>query len=1049
MHRSIGWVAFALAAALLSDVRAWGQAEAPPPRLLLPPLGKDATIPAVYWSDFDAIVAAQAVERKQHPDPSVRERHSRFFRGLLSNFRARLDFAAMARVQAPYAVLLAEEYGAEDWRAADARREVERFTRISQATAADQALLAKADLNDPNDPGPVAEARRRVFGANHPEYANSLTREGLAARNAGDFTSALRLLRQAYAIRRDGLGDTHPLTALTLNYLGQVQFDAGDYPQALTSLRAAVATLAKVIDHRHPAYRTALNNLAVVCQRTGDHRRAEELLREALDAFARDVADDAPVRRERRSSIPILAMALAGETAWSGALNLGASFAPIPADRPEQARLLNNLARVSMAAGDWPAARAKLTEAKAIYDALAVDRNASRLYPPKEHATCLNNLGLVHIFAKEYQAAEEVLDAAMKLRERAYRGTGPGFAIGLSSLAFVRAVRGDLDAARPLLAKAVEVLEKDPGIRSVAYADAAANLALVEASGGRATEAAARLRGVIRTAAEQLASSAAVQSEREQLARLQALRGHLDAYLAVGLAAKRPAEELYEPVLMWKGSVFARQRRLRDRQAIIAGGGEAARMLQELENAARQYSAAAKFHDRFPSADSLKRMLSLEQKREELEQSLGAASPRVSEQRKLVADSVAAVRDALPADAVLIDLLEFAAPSLDPNVKPTPKLLAFVVRAKKPLVVVDLGAVAPVAEAIEQWRAGTRRNPAAAATTLRRLLWAPLVEHVRNAPVVLVSPDGVAARFSFAALPGDAADRYLIEERAIGVVPVPQELPTLLAKAGARAQPARSEELLVVGDVDFGSGSGHWSKLPGTAAEAAAVKAMFEKTHPAGAVRSLKGDAATENAVRDKAAHARWIHIASHGYFAPPRQRSGLAAGANEAAAPEVHPGVLCGLVLFGANRDPRPGEDDGVLTALEIGEIDLNGVELAVLSACETGLGATAGGEGVLGLQRGLAVAGARTTMTSLWQVSDKATEMLMVRFYRNLWEKKMGRIEALREAQLWMLNEGSTDPGLQRGAGFDGPEDAPPAKDGRLPPYYWAAFVISGDWR
>lgn len=149
------------------------------------------------------------------------------------------------------------------------------------------------------------------------------------------------------------------------------------------------------------------------------------------------------------------------------------------------------------------------------------------------------------------------------------------------------------------------------------------------------------------------------------------------------------------------------------------------------------------------------------------------------------------------------------------------------------------------------------------------------------------------------------------------------------------------------------------------------------------------------------------------------------------------NPGLLCGLVCAGAN-EPTP-DDDGVLTALEIADLDLGGVELAVLSACETGLGAVAGGDGVLGLQRAFQLAGARATVTSLWQVPDQATGALMARFYENRLGKGMPALKALREAQLWVLNEG-----VKAGALTEEPKNGR-----RTPPLFWAAFVLAGDWR
>jgi CHAT domain-containing protein len=111
----------------------------------------------------------------------------------------------------------------------------------------------------------------------------------------------------------------------------------------------------------------------------------------------------------------------------------------------------------------------------------------------------------------------------------------------------------------------------------------------------------------------------------------------------------------------------------------------------------------------------------------------------------------------------------------------------------------------------------------------------------------------------------------------------------------------------------------------------------------------------------------------------------------------------------------------------------------LAVLSACETGLGELKNGEGVLGLQRAFQLPGARTTVTSLWQVPDAARSALLTRFYENRFQKNLSALESLREAQLWVLNNG-----VKTGILTEEPKNGR-----RTPPIYWAAFTLAGDWR
>jgi CHAT domain-containing protein len=165
-----------------------------------------------------------------------------------------------------------------------------------------------------------------------------------------------------------------------------------------------------------------------------------------------------------------------------------------------------------------------------------------------------------------------------------------------------------------------------------------------------------------------------------------------------------------------------------------------------------------------------------------------------------------------------------------------------------------------------------------------------------------------------------------------------------------------------------------------------------------------------------------------------------------------LNPGVRSSLCLAGVNRgaaaDPAGASDDGHLTAVEVAALDLRAARLVVLSACETGLGRAEAGEGVLGLQRAFQVAGSRSVVASLWKVPDRATQVLMEHFYDGLWRPRpLARAEALRDAQLWMLRNAAGRPELLRGLERAGP--VPPPADGRLPPRYWAAFVLSGDWR
>ena len=159
----------------------------------------------------------------------------------------------------------------------------------------------------------------------------------------------------------------------------------------------------------------------------------------------------------------------------------------------------------------------------------------------------------------------------------------------------------------------------------------------------------------------------------------------------------------------------------------------------------------------------------------------------------------------------------------------------------------------------------------------------------------------------------------------------------------------------------------------------------------------------------------------------------------------------MTGLVFAGANNPKTPGR--GILTGEQLIDLDLSGLELAVLSACETGLGDVAGGEGSFGLQRAFHYAGTTNVVCSLWKVPDESTAALMGLFYKNLWEKNLSPMESLRQAQLEIYKNPGKIGELAKGfrgkfeeVSGKGDVEIKPGKDSKAHPLLWAAFTLSG---
>jgi CHAT domain-containing protein len=356
------------------------------------------------------------------------------------------------------------------------------------------------------------------------------------------------------------------------------------------------------------------------------------------------------------------------------------------------------------------------------------------------------------------------------------------------------------------------------------------------------------------------------------------------------------------------------------------------------------------------------------------------------------------------------------------------------------------------------------------AARLRRAAWDPIEPHLRGVARAFIVPDGALGLVGFAALP-TGETRYVLDSGPpLHYLSAERDLITFADSSAA------GDGLLALGDIRFdcdpGSPAGgagtapddslaglrgglrigcdefrslQFPRLGDTAIEIRSVTELWKRQSAADAQRVtlLTGSQATEDAFKRHAPGRRVLHLATHGFFlqgacvgVTPGMRGigaiGAAGSYRQDRARGGNPLLLSGLVLACANQRASVALDaeDGVLTADEIAALDLRGLEWAVLSACDTGVGEVTSGEGVLGLRRAFRMAGARTIIMSLWSVPDEEAGSWMSEMYESRLEDGLDTAGAVQRASERALRR-------RRNTGRS------------THPLFWASFVAAGDWR
>lgn len=813
----------------------------------------------------------------------------------------------------------------------------------------------------------------RSFGSDHQFVARSLVGLGLLYSGKGGQRRAEPLFQRSLAIYEKALGSDHPNVAVVLNNLGDLYRIEGSFDKALPLYQRALTICEAALGKRDPRVATTLTNLAAVYKATGDYVKAEPLASRAL-----------AIR----------------ETA----------FGPNHRDIAESLNLLGN---IYDARGDY-------SRAEPLYQRAMAIREKNPGQNDSELAKSLNNLAGVCFNKGDYERAEPLYKRAIALYEKTLGPEHPNVALVLNNLATSYAASGDARLAVESLARGLDIEERHLASLLATGSEDQKQAYVAKLSTGTSITLSLHLREAPDN----------TQAARLALTTVLRRKGRVLDALAEGVRNLRLRATPEDQALLQKlaaararlsGKVLKPGEKPEERPATVWGAwGEMPRREEINKIAEEVRQLEAKISAR--SGASIK-----------------AAPPLTLDMiQSLIPDGAALV------EIVLYDLYNFKA------TKPQQKwgaarYAAYVIGRRGPPKWADLGESALIdkdANALRAALRNVRRNDVKlVARALDERVMAPVRKLLGDERTLLVSADGILGLVPFGAFV-DEQNRYLVERYSLSYLATVRDLLRLQVGAASRQGP------VVIANPNFDDdGSANQSKtsvaraapgsrstnlaglafdpLPGTAREAQALKISLR-----GAL-VLTGSTATESAL--KQVHGPSIlHVATHGFFLPDarkeRQEGAYRALFNSDPSGRVlwgeNPLLRSGLALAGFNKG-KSGAEDGVLTALEASGLDLSGTKLVILSACETGVGDVLNGEGVFGLRRAFAIAGAESQVMSLWQVNDESTADLMAAYYKALIAGG-GRSESLRRVQLDTLHSKA-----------------------RQHPYFWAGFIPSGDWR
>ncbi len=873
----------------------------------------------------------------------------------------------------------------------------------------------------------------QALGQNHPDVAQVLNNLAELYRLQGQYSKAEPLYQRSLAITEQALGQNHPNVATALNNLAELYQDQGQYSKAEPLYQRSLAITEQALGQNHPDVATSLNNLAALYQAQGQYTKAEPLYQRSVAILEETLGQNHP-------NVATALNNLAGLYRTQGQYpkaeplyqrSVAILEQALGQNHPAVATALNNLALLYQDQGQYQKAEPLVQRSVAILEQ-ALGQNHPAV------ATSLNNLAALYQAQGQYQKAEPLYQRSVAIREQILGQNHPAVATSLNNLALLYQDQERYPEAEPLHQRSLVITEQTLGQNHPAVAQVLNNLSLLYWRQNQTEPALTRLMRALDIEETNLAQNLVIGSEEDKRAYLKTFSGSTNAAISFHLqhAPTNPqaARLALTTILRRKGRILdtLSQNLNRLRQQLSPADRERLDRLSALRTQAAQIALNPD-----PTDQQRQQLQLLNTQAEQLETELNRSSAAFAQTTQKV--TLEAVQKAIPANAALVEFIEYQ--PFNPKAPPgqgfdSPRYAVYVLTATGEPRFADLGSASEIDALVSQYRRTTLdpRRPISEAQAAARALDAQIMAPVRqlvsnNVNHLLIAPDGQLNLVSFAGLV-DEKNQYLIERYQITYLTSGRDLlrlqstppnanPPLIVANPTFDQPGSSSVQIASADRSnprsLDLAAIRFGPLPGTAIEGETIAKLLPNS------RLFTQTQATETVVKSSR-NPRILHLATHGFFLKPAPSSQAKDGSRNL--PNENPLLRSGLAFAGFNLR-QGGGDDGVLTALEITGLDLQGTQLVVLSACETGLGDVQSGEGVYGLRRAFTLAGVQAQVMSLWRVEDEATKDLMVAYYQRL-NRGEERGEALRQAQLVLLKDART-----------------------AHPRFWSGFIFAGDWR